>query len=278
MPSDGHAIYLRFDDGFLPYARACLNSLRANFAGHPQIIVDYHGDDPAMATLLEAMSAERLTSDAPPEFVRHLKLARVGGAITGRFRLFRSEFNRFDTILHLDADMLVLKPLDDLFERSDPFFVANHEATPGVRVFDSPALPRLQAQLAADGLTIPDGPDDMVNAGLFTLPKTVRTPQTLAVLARLAATYGRGFAFADQSLLSLWHLASGRQPTQEFADNFQTPFFTDPEIDIAFKDIRVLHFSSQRKPGTLAFDRWERVGPLREKLVETFVHYRDLPL
>ena len=38
--SDPLAIYIRFDDGFLPYARACLNSLRLNYPAHPTIIVD----------------------------------------------------------------------------------------------------------------------------------------------------------------------------------------------------------------------------------------------
>lgn len=278
MQTDPHAIYMRFDDGFLPFARACLNSLRCNYPAHPHLIVDYRGEDEGMHRFLGAMSAEILPPDAPPEFMRHVKLARVGDVIADRFRLFRSGFNRFETILHLDADMLVLKPLHDLFDRPAPFFVANHEPSPSVRVFTPAALPRLRAQLEADGLPVPAGQDDMVNAGLFTLPRAVRTPQTLAKLANLAARYGRWFAYADQSLLSLWLLSRGERPTLDFADNFQTPFFTDADVNVSFDDIRVLHFTSARKPGTRAFDRWDRVGPRRERLIETFEHYRDLPL
>lgn len=278
MPDEGHAIYLRFDDAFLPFARACLNSLRKNFPEYPRLIVDYHGEDAGMSALLAAMKAERLDPDPAPEFASFLKDARVGDAVADRFKLFRSGFNRFDTILHLDADMLILKPLDDLFERPDPYFVANHEPTPHVRIFRSPATPELLQRLDTDGLPHANGPDDMVNAGLFTLPRSVRTPQTIAKLARLARRYGPFFAFADQSLLSLWHLSEGHRPCLDFADNFQTPFFTDPDIAIDLDDIRVLHFSSVRKPGAFAFDRWERVGPLRPKLIEMFERYRELPL
>ncbi|MEO0917180.1 MAG: hypothetical protein AAFY31_09405, partial [Pseudomonadota bacterium] len=213
MQSDGHAIYLKFDDGFLPYARACLNSLRVNFPAHPQILADYHGDDSDMYRLLAAMSVELLPPERPPAFMQHVRLARVGDAISDRFRLFRSGLNQYQTILHLDADVLVLRPLDDLFDRPAPFFVANHEPDPAVRIFLPAALPQLRALLREDGLPVPDGPDDMANGGLFTLPRAVRTPQTLAHLARLAARYGKWFAYADQSLLSLWLLARGERPT-----------------------------------------------------------------
>ena len=280
MSSSPHAIYLRFDDGFLPFAKACLNSLRANDPHHAQLIVDYDGVDPGMLALLDVMMARRLPKDPPPEFVRFLNRERAGHAVADRFKLFRSGFNEFDTIIHLDADMLVLKPLGDLLSKPEPYFVANHEAAPEVRIFD-PRHARsrdLLDRLAEDRLPFPGQADDMANAGLFTLPRSVRTPRTIADLARLAKRYGRYFAFADQSLLSLWYLANGHRPSLTFADNFQTPFFTDPTINVPFDDIRVLHFSSARKPGTIAFDRWSRVGPERERLLKVFRHYRDLAL
>ena len=109
MPSDPHAIYLRFDDAFLPFAKACLNSLRVNYPDHPQVLVDYVEEDQAMLSLLEAIGARRLPPEPPPEFVRHLHRDRAGHAVGDRFKLFRSGFKPYDTILHLDADMLILK-------------------------------------------------------------------------------------------------------------------------------------------------------------------------
>ncbi len=275
--TDANAIYIRFDDGFLPYARACLNSLRLNYPEHPTLIVDYPGSDPDVLAALDAFGAERLPAGKPPEFSRFLHRQRGGGAVFDRLKLWQRPFDRFETILHLDADMLVLAPLDDLFGHGSPYFVANHEATQGVRVFAAPtdeAIPRL---LEKDGISMPSDPDDMANAGLFALPKRFRSRENLALLARLAERYGRFFAFADQSLLSLWLRASGLRPTLNFGDNFQTPFLTDPTVGVGLDEVRVLHFSSHRKPGSRAFDTWERVGEDRARVLELFQTYRDMP-
>jgi len=271
---------MRFDDGFLPYAHACLNSLRDRYPGHPPLIVDYAGKDARTLALLDSMRAERLPPEPPPEFARFLHRKRAPEAVFDRFKLWRHQFDRFETILHLDADMLVLHPLDDLFAQTNPYAVANHEPLPQVRVFhpDHARKRALLRRLDEDDLVYPEGPDDMANAGLFTLPRAFRGPQALAQLARFAMRYGQFFAFADQSLLSLWLRARGVLPSSQFADNFQTPFFTDPNIDVPFERIRVLHFSSYRKPGTRSFDQWTRIGPARDKVHTLFNRYRDMDL
>ena len=266
---------MRFDDGFALYARACLNSIKENYPNHPQLIIDYSGNDRRLTDTLVAMRARILPPEPPPEYTRHLKKGRVGQPVFDRFRLWRSAFRSFDTILHLDADTLVLHPLDDLFEKPHPFFVANHEASAGVQVFDPvhDDNDQLTRMLCEDGLPALNAPDDMVNAGVFTLPSASRTPGNIALLARLARRYGRYLAFADQSLLSLWLAALGQRPSTDFADNFQTPFFTAPDVPVAQKDIRILHFSSHRKPGTHAFETWDRVGPARAWIMQTFERY-----
>lgn len=273
-----NAIYLCFDDAFFPFARACLNSLRRNYPGHPPLLVDYLGADEAVCAFLDARGATLVDPAPPPAFVTRLGARTVRSPVLERFKLWRSGFRGYDTILHFDADMLVLGPLDDLLERRQPFFVANHEADERVRVFD----PRhrgsktLHALLAEDGLGFPEGMDDMVNAAVFTLPRAFRGREQMAALSRLAARYGQYLAFADQSLLSLWLLHLGLRPAREFRYNYQTPFLTDPSVPTAFEDVRVLHFSSHRKPGTAAFAGWERVGPRREELLRMFEGYRDM--
>lgn len=275
-----NAIYLAFDDGFLPYARACLNSLRVNYSDHPRILADYHGQDPNISALLEAVGAVRLPPGEPPEFARHLGDGTVKAGVLERLKLWQRGFDDYGTILHLDADMLILGPLAELFTAPEPFFVANHEATAGVRVFRSEAraMAELAPLLAQDGIGPLLAPDDMVNAGLFTLPAEFRGRAHLARLAHLARRYGPHLAFADQSLLSLWLASLGFPPSLDFRFNHQSPMFTDPSVGLRFEDIRVLHFSSHRKPGRPGFDRWERLGPMHDRITEEFTRYRDLPV
>ncbi|GAA0310326.1 hypothetical protein [Rhodovulum strictum] len=272
------AIYLCFDDGALALARACLNSLACNAPGHPPLLVDYRGRDAGMLRLLAARGATCLPPAAPPEFTAHLRVSRGRDCARHRFGLWRRAFDGYGTILHLDADMLVLGPLDRPLAAETPFFVANHEADPAVRIlapqFRDDAV--LNTLLAEDGLAYPDGPDDMANAGLFALPPAWRSRAHLALLARLAQRYAPYLAYADQSLLSLWLLVQGLRPSGAFAYNFQTPFLTDPTVGVGWGDIRVLHFSSPRKPDTGAFARWDRAGPDRARIAALFCRYRDM--
>lgn len=276
MASNSNAIYIRFDDAYAIYAMACLNSIRANYPDHPKFIIDYRGGGGRILDLLSDLGAELLPTVPPPEYTRYLQESRAGSAVFDRLGLWRSAFRRFDTILHLDADMLVLHPLHDLFECTEPHFVSNHESSFGVHVFSEKfrSDARLREMLIQDNLAFLDGPDDMVNAGLFTLPRKFRTPGNIALLANLARRYGRYLAFSDQSLLSLWLVAIGGRPTLDFADNFQTPFFSEPDVAVPLDEIRVLHFSSHRKPGTRAFDKWDRVGEARAWIAAKFECYR----
>jgi hypothetical protein len=275
MSEREHAIYLSFDDKFLSYVKACLSSLRDNFPGHPRLIVDYMGEDADVLDFLAAHGAEWLPPRPLPEYARHFIYARAGAITCNRLKLWRHDFDRFETILHLDADTLVLKPLDDLFETPTPYFVANFESAPQARLFrrDTEDHPGLRHRLGADGLRFPGQREDMVNAGVFALPRAWRSPRQIAALAWLAQRYGSFFAFADQSLLSLWLLRNGLHPSMSFRDNFQTPMFTDPGIEIARDDIRIMHFSSGRKPGTPAFERWERVGSDKDWLLSLWRKY-----
>ncbi|MEM9756162.1 MAG: hypothetical protein AAF914_09220 [Pseudomonadota bacterium] len=274
------AIYIRFDDGFLPFARACLNSLRANWPHHPRVLADYHGADADALDLVASVGAEIAPNTEPPDFVRHLPATRAGAAALDRLSLWRRVYDGYGTILHLDADTLILAPLDHLLSRAAPFFVANHESSPEARVFVPGAAgdAELQRKLDEDGLSWPGGIDDMVNAGVFTVPPAWRSRAELARLARLAERYGRWLAFGDQSLLCLWLRAIGCAPSLDLSANFQSPMVSHPGVARQLSAVKVLHFTSGRKPCTDAFATWDRVAPARAELEALYIQYRDMGL
>ena len=275
-----HAIYISFDNDFVPFAIALLQSIRSNFPNHPNILLDYSGSDAKIGKLQTYLGATRLPPVAMPEFANNVLHWRTGQASLQRLKLWRREFDAYDSILHLDADMLVLSDLSDLFAAPEPYFVANHEFQSGSSIFSQESLgdPLLRQMLEEDGIDYPGDPNDMANAGLFVLPRAYRSPKEMMKLARLSARYGQYFAFADQSLLSLWLLASGRRPTLNLADNFQSPFFGDANRELDLHEIRVVHFSSYRKPGTDAFRQWERLGGMNAQLEALYLSYRDKEL
>ena len=89
-------------------------------------------------------------------------------------------------------------------------------------------------------------------------------------------SYGALLHYADQSLLSLWCLLNRIRPSKDYRYNFQSPFLGDPNIQIAFDEIRILHFSGQRKPPTPAFRNWERLGKAAQRCETLFLHYAGL--
>ena len=273
------AILLIFDDRFADYARACINSIAINYPHHPPLLVRYAGQDKAMHGFLDAHDARRFDwPDQTPASLARLPAGPVGNPIVyDRIRLWSELFPEIEQLLLLDADTLVLRPLDTLFRRRGFFAVSNHEPGRYVRVFhpelaDDAVLAR---KLREDGIHYPAHMDDMLNAGVMVLPRELRSGQTREEMAYLAGRYGEYLNYADQSLISLWSHYRNLPISRDYAFNFQSPFFSDAEIDIDFDDIAVLHFSSHRKPGTQAFMEWERVAGTQERCLSLFHAYRD---
>lgn len=275
-----NAIALVFDDDFARYAIACLNSIHANYPRHPDIIAYYPGTNPDVLHALERVSARPVASTPVVRAgFAHAPLGPIGNvAVYDRFMIWTGEFEDYDRVLYLDADTLVLHPLDDLFDTEGFFAVVNHEPTEYVRIFhpDQADNPDLRRLLREDGIEFPHHMDDMINAGVLSVPKTYRTEEHLNLLLELAQRYGSLLHYADQSLLSLWCRMNHISPSKDYRYNFQSPFFGDPDISVSFAEIRILHFSSPRKPPAPGFRNWERLGKAAAKCEQLFLHYADM--
>jgi|GEM_PF-1217750 len=256
-----HAIFLVFDDAYSRQATACLKSIEANYPGHPRILACYDGSDPAVLAFLDAVeNLERVPYEQDDARLPGIHLGVVNSPkVFHRYLLWSEKFDAYDAILHLDVDTLVLKPLDALFETDEFFAVSDHSNTPAYRVFRAGLEQdqQLLAMLAEDGLPFPGGQDDMINAGVFVIPRRYRTRAQYDKLWELTRRYNSYLLFADQSAISLWCHLNGIRIATDYRFNFQAwffysdHFFYDGFFGPAFSvdDIHVLHFSSWKQDG-----------------------------
>jgi len=140
------------------FARACLNSIRQNYPNYPQILAFYDGADASLKRFLADFDRLRIRSGAEM-FQPHLDwdLGPVSSPMVYfKYGLFGPDFDEYDVLLHLDADTLVLKPLDELFRDDDFFIVSNHGFYPTERVFAADAFAdmNLLCRLAHDAWAI----------------------------------------------------------------------------------------------------------------------------
>ncbi len=258
-----HAIFMCFDDKFCNYARACLNSIERNYPDHPKILVDYRGAERHMLAFLQATNNLVLLDPLQEVSQIGFNLGPVNSpTVYIRYNLWTSHFEEYDNILHLDADTLVMKPLDELLEMEDFFITANHEPFDFVRVFPEDATEdkELHDLLRIDGLRYPGGMDDMGNAGVFLLPKKYRTPVCLDKMIYLTKRYNKWLNYADQSALSLWCMTQEIPFQKRWEYNFQMPFLIMHDVPVSLSDACVLHYSSTYKPDTEEFRTWWRLG------------------
>lgn len=172
------------------------------------------------------------------EFDRPVMYARWAG--------LTSRFDRYDQILYLDADMLVLEPLDALVNSCQ--MVAFEELFPHktTLVFTDRTVAALQTLLTADGLDDHDW-NIAANAGVMVLPRSVRTPEHLATARRITRQYAPHLMWGDQSLLNVWMARYRLAVTHDCRFNYQLRLLIEDHTRCCpFRDVKILHFNGQR--------------------------------
>lgn len=274
-----NAVFLTFDDAYWDHARACLNSIRVNYPGYPLLLISYDGTSPAIRRWLSRLRRAELAS--PDRFRLSCEGFPAGPVasemVYRRYALWGDEFSGLDSILGLDVDTLVLKPLDGLFLHDEFFAVSNHCFYDDVRVFgaDRSDNPELMSLLDEDGLSYPSRADDMINAGVFLLPRRRRSRFEQEGLVSLTRRYARWLAYADQSAISLWMHRHRIRASHTYAYNLQARLLRDRGLGLKLSDAAVLHFSD-RKPGDTGFRDWDDLRGYVNVLEDMFHRYRDL--
>jgi lipopolysaccharide biosynthesis glycosyltransferase len=243
-----NAIFLSFDDNYLSYARSCINSIFSNYPGHPVLLINYSGS--------QKILADEYIRQGKVKFIKlnnafKFSLGPIKNAIVfDRFSLWSDCFSEYDNILHLDADTLVLKPLDDLFDAREFFITSDNDQLARIFKIHDQKLKRQSAVpaphfLPQDQLKLMSEPHAMANAGVFVIPAQYRCKAQLQLLLDLAVENDAYVAYADQSIISLWCARNSIPITQDYAYNLQIRFLCERYYKT--NDIHILHFSGEAK-------------------------------
>ena len=243
-----HAIVLSIDCNFYGPATLCLRSLARAFPNHPQVIVLCQDVTPAMRRRLE-LDFRAETRDAvlaPEEYgplMQHLDQTLNASSFYARLRLWSEEFDSFEMLLFLDADMLIVRPLDGLFSGTEFFAVEDFLFSDEV-IFPRPLTPAIEALLIEDKIEVPK---TQANAGVFVLPRALRGKAQHRELLALLNRYATHSRYADQSIINLWMAKHHIAPVPEFDFNMQTNVVLRAPL-ASFDDVAILHLSAIPNP------------------------------
>lgn len=283
-----NAIFIAFDDNYINNIFVCLNSLKKNFPNHPPLLINYIGKNKKILNYLNSIEDVSLIDESLEQII-NLKLPlhpHISNPIVyAKYLLWTNLFEEYDSIMHLDADTIILNPFEELFSRNEFFIVSNNlrffESRIFKRKFDSEYY--LNRLLTLDGLQFPDSFKDMANAGMFVIPKKYRTTDQFRKLYEISLLYSPYVAYGDQSLISLWCLKNRIKFSEEFEYNFQMPIYTKLllsrypkrfKIPLYFfnsktflNQVKILHYSGRYKPGSKKFSKWRLMGSC-SKIIE----------
>jgi lipopolysaccharide biosynthesis glycosyltransferase len=159
-----------------------------------------------------------------------------------RFVCWDDRFDRYDSVIYLDVDTIVLADLDPLVGDD---FLAAPDADPASSFVD-PSDPELGLRLHEDGI---GGDGVTANAGVFAVGRRWRNAEQRALIARLIARYGAFFRVGDQSALNVWMLHNGLMPSLAPAFNCQVVRTIGRRAGFgAVRRAHVLHFNGLTLP------------------------------
>ena len=171
-PRSRDAISLSVNDGYVWHALRLLRSLRRNWRNHPDVLIQHGGLTSESQALFSGVPGVQLclpadTLEGPP-----INLAPGADTRATYLRLnLWNDVADYERILYLDADTIVLKPLDDLMT-ADGFVMFTDHTADTLGMFIDAGNRELQNLLTEDGVTL-GAP--MANAGVFVMPR--RSPR-----------------------------------------------------------------------------------------------------
>lgn len=263
-----NAVAIVVNQAFAHYARPLINSIHRNWPDHPVILLflsaDVLDEQVAWFSGLPKVVVKRFN---PIDYEYRRLLQDKGGRFDSKafndagffiMNFWSEMFSDYHNILILDADMLVLKNLNELIQEESFLAVsaANERILP-VFSFDQPLFHKARnlagAYLRAVSMGIVLLPYVSMNSGVIKIGPQDRTPEKYKALLNILK-YFRTSCIGDQEIILMWMNKFSKQISKDFRMNFQARFFNGmqngslpkrymDEIKAASEDIHILHFN-----------------------------------
>jgi lipopolysaccharide biosynthesis glycosyltransferase len=250
-----NCIYLALDKNYEKYAIPCLNSIFRNWPNHPKIFI-YSNDN--LSEKIKSCIANKNVEIRRFSPFKFNNLGPVGNNIVyTKYLCWSDEFKNYDNVLHLDCDIVVLQPLDDMFT-AESLFISNNETLKSVKCFKSADIP-------------------MCNAGVFVVNSKHRNEINHVMLISLTEEHQSDACYADQSIISLWCKIKNVKLSDNVYYNFQPQFINYKSVTgdqiYSFDKIKIIHFAA-RKPDTISFHTWWRCDGWQHRYYDIWSKYK----
>jgi len=295
-----NAIAIVINAAFVKYAKTLIKSIQSNWPNHPQILL-FLSETIGQEDRLYFESTPKLkTVNFNPndyEYRKALITTGTGFSTTGFndagyfiVNFWSPAFEQYDNILVLDADMLVLKNLDELVSQENFFAVsaANPRRFPifdikkkGIgKIFE---FATIYLRALCRGIVVKPGKS--INSGVLVIPKKWRTQKKYEEILQLLKNF-YSHCPSDQEIIYLWMLKNRIAERQDFRMNFQARFINalasnilprkfSKQVQAASADIHILHFNGP-KPDSARFKTHPWTTG-RDDLVDLYLQYASKP-
>lgn len=225
-----NTIFISIDSKYFDLSIEFLKNIKANYPTHPIIHICYLN---LSSTQMEKMRnintnirfiENNLDENIVGPIMSHLNHTEFNPRVFyARFLIWGDYFKEYNKILHLDVDMFILKPLENLFDMEDFFIVKDVYDWHDFKDLNNTAL---QIEFGNDKINqIPI----WSNAGVFLVTKKYLNKWVLDSFIDIKNRYSDYIKFADQSIISIWMKKNHIIPTDNYSYNYQFRlFFLDP--------------------------------------------------
>jgi lipopolysaccharide biosynthesis glycosyltransferase len=295
MPEKLDIIVIAINQKFFEHLKALLGSIFTNWPNSPDIVVYAHPDLTQDSIIYLSNFKKVTVRKYNPKELKFYKLVQQGITYfkskdfieTGYFslHLFSEDFKNYRNLLFLDADTLVLKPLDELLHGNE-FFICSANNARLLPYFNvSQAQPRKSLligywlfKLLQFGI-LPK-PFVSANSGVMVIPEKLRGGKHELDILNILKQF-QSVCSSDQEIILLYALKHNYKISNDYRFNFQLRFFNlikeskhnKADLIKASTDVKVLHFNGP-KPDATSFEShpWT-IGQNYWK--EQYYHYKE---